>query len=91
VDGLPAAAGPVRSMAKWSAGHFYVFAGSPAEGANQPAVFELPCVGDASATVLDENRTIPVLGESFTDSFADANTIHIYRLDGGSTCGLGAG
>ena len=25
---------------------------------------------------------------SFTDSFADKNAVHIYRIDGGSTCGL---
>lgn len=67
-----------------------MFAGSTAEGVNQSAVFELPCIGDATATVVNENRTIPVLCGSFTDSFADANTIHIYRIDGGSSCGLGA-
>jgi hypothetical protein len=25
---------------------------------------------------------------SFTDSFADGNAVHIYRIDGGTTCGL---
>ena len=29
-----------------------------------------------------------VSGGSFTDSFADKNAIHIYRIDGGSRCGL---
>ena len=45
-------------------------------------------VGSASATVLDEGRAIPVNGGSFADSFADGNAVHIYRIDGGSTCGL---
>jgi hypothetical protein len=38
--------------------------------------------------VLDENRALPVAGGSFTDSFADGNAVHVYRLDGGATCGL---
>jgi hypothetical protein len=25
---------------------------------------------------------------SFADQFADGNAVHIYRIDGGSTCGL---
>jgi hypothetical protein len=28
---------------------------------------------------------------SFTDSFATKNSIHIYRIDGGSSCGLTGG
>ena len=53
-----------------------------------PGTFSIPCVGNATATVLGENRTIPVSAGSFTDSFADGNAVHIYRIDGGSTCGL---
>jgi len=29
-----------------------------------------------------------VLNRSFTDSFGDKNAVHIYRIDGGSICGL---
>ena len=75
-------------MVKWANGHFYVFAGSA--GSAVSGRFSLPCVGDASATVLNEGRSIPVTGGSFTDSFADGNAIHIYRIDGGSSCGLPA-
>ena len=67
-------------------GHLYVFAGSggsPVEGR-----FSLPCVGNAKAAVVGENRTVPVRKGSFSDHFADGNAIHIYRIDGGSTCGL---
>ena len=74
------------AMVKWANGHFYVFAGSA--GSAVTGSFSLPCVGDASAAVLDEGRTIPVRGGSFADSFADGNAVHIYRIDGGSTCGL---
>ena len=50
--------------------------------------FAIPCAGNATATVLGENRTLPVTAGSFSDSFADGNAVHIYRIDGGSTCGL---
>ena len=75
-----------KAKGKTAEGHLYVFAGSagsPVEGR-----FSLPCVGDAQAAVVGENRTIPVRGGSLSDHFADGNAIHIYRIDGGSTCGL---
>jgi hypothetical protein len=78
----------VRAMAKWDGHNFYVLAGSAANGGAFQANFAIPCVGNATATVLGENRTIPVSGGSFTDSFADGNAVHIYRIDGGSACGL---
>jgi hypothetical protein len=51
----------------------------------------MPCVGDATVTVIDEDRTIPVTDGAFTDTFADGNAVHIYRIDGGSDCGVDAG
>jgi hypothetical protein len=77
----------VKAMVKWQGGHFYVFAGS-AQNTSSTGSFSMPCVGDATATVLGESRTIPVNGGSFTDAFADGNAVHIYRIDGGSGCGL---
>lgn len=59
-------------------GDLYVFAGSagsPVEGR-----FSLPCVGNTKAAVLGENRSVAVRHGSFSDHFADANAIHIYRL-----------
>jgi hypothetical protein len=38
--------------------------------------------------VLGESRTLPVDDGSWTDDYADGNSIHIYRIDGGTTCGL---
>ena len=43
---------------KKAKGHLYVFAGSA--GSSVKGRFSLPCVGDAKAAVLGENRTIPV-------------------------------
>ena len=37
-------------------------------------------VSGTSVQVLFEGRTIPVVGGQFTDSFADGNAIHIYRI-----------
>jgi hypothetical protein len=87
--------GDVRYMVKWSGGKFYLFAGADRGGGN--ATFSIPCVGNATAVRLapsnlpGEAASIPVTGGSFTDSFADKNAVHIYRIDGGSTCGLAAG
>jgi hypothetical protein len=79
----------IRAMVKWYAGNFYVFAGSR-ENTASTGTFSLPCVGDATAERLGEGGPVPVSGGSFSDSFADGNAIHIYRIDGGSTCGLPA-
>jgi hypothetical protein len=67
----------------------YVFAGSA--GAPVQGRFSLPCVGDSTATVVDENRKLPVRNGSFSDHFAGGNAIHIYRIDGVSKCGPGPG
>jgi hypothetical protein len=80
------ATGDVKHMVKFSGGKFYVFAGAHNGGGQ--ATFSIPCVGDATAVVAGENRSIPVNGGQWTDLFADPNAIHIYRIDGGSTCGL---
>ncbi len=78
--------GPVRAMVKWQGGSFYVFAGST--GAAGTGTVSIPCVGNATAARLGEAGSVPVTSGSFTDSFADRNSVHIYRLDGGSRCGL---
>jgi hypothetical protein len=79
----------IRAMVKWYAGKFYVFAGSR-ENRKSTGTFTLPCVGDATAERLGEGGSVHISGGSFRDSFADGNAIHIYRIDGGSTCGLPA-
>jgi hypothetical protein len=90
VEGLAATTSPIDTMAKWSRGRFYLFAGSRARSA-QRATFTVRCVGDATVTVVDENRTLPLRNGSFEDRFADRNAVHIYRIDGGSSCGLPRG
>jgi hypothetical protein len=79
-------AGKVRYMVKWAKGRFYVFTGADRSGGS--ATFSIRCVGNATAVVLGESRSVPVRHGSFTDQFADKNAIHIYRIDRGSSCGL---
>jgi hypothetical protein len=87
VEGLVTTTSKVETMTKFSGGKFYVFTG-PTTNAPQTAVLRADCVGNATATVLHENRTVPVVNGVITDSFANGTTNHIYRIDGGSTCGL---
>jgi hypothetical protein len=65
-------------------GDLYVFAGSA--GSSVEGRFSLPCVGDTKAAVLGEGRSVAVHHGSFSDHFADANAIHIYRLDPDRSC-----
>ena len=85
VEGLLSTAADVRTMAKYRGGAFYIFAGSKAN-ARGSAMFVVPCVGNARVTVVDEGRSIPMTAGRFSDSFADGNAIHIYRIEGGSNC-----
>jgi hypothetical protein len=82
-----AAAGAVRASARWDGSNFYILAGA-ATNAGSQASFSLPCVGDATATVLGEGRSIPVTAGAFADDFADGLAVHVYKIDGGSRCGL---
>jgi hypothetical protein len=91
VEGLVESSPGVRTMAKWQGGTFWVFAARSENGGSSSNTISLPCVGDATAAVDGESRSVPVTSGQLTDTFADGNTVHIYRIDGGSTCGLPAG
>ncbi len=80
------AKGKKAAKKKKAKGNLYVFAGSA--GSAVKGRFSLPCVSNAKAEVVGENRTIPIRRGSFSDHFADGNAIHIYRIDAGSRCGL---
>ena len=64
----------------------YVSAGAR-NGATTGTV-SIPCAGNGTATRLGEAGSVPVASGSLSDSFADKNAVHIYRIDGGSRCGL---
>ena len=67
----------VKIMGKFSDGKLYIFAGSA--GGSGQAAFSVP--NGTTATVLGENRSVPISGGLFSDNFVDANAIHIYRID----------
>jgi hypothetical protein len=85
VVGATRTKGAVDTLTKWSGDHYYVFAGSR-DPNGESVTFDLACTRDAVATVLGENRTVPITGGTFSDTFADGNAVHLYRIDGGSTC-----
>ena len=69
---------PVEAMVKQHGGATYVFAvGMRPETAQ--ATFQLQGIGDATAEVLDEQRTLPVAGGTFADEF-EPYGVHLYRI-----------
>ena len=85
VDRFVTTRAAVDTMTKRYGGSFYVFAGSRATRA-QNAVFHVDCGGDATVSVLDEDRTLRLSGGTFEDSFADGNAVHIYRIEDARAC-----
>lgn len=83
-NGYVTATGTISVMAKYYNSNFYVFAGSGQPGtpppANQNVTFTLAGSPNTTATVVNEGRTINVVNGQFTDTFADANAIHIYQI-----------
>ena len=79
-DGFVTADPTVRTMAKFYDNKYYVFAGSKEIKASEPTL-SLSGVVNGTATVIAENRTVPISNGRFSDRFADGNAVHIYRID----------
>jgi hypothetical protein len=79
-DGFVRAGPSVRAMAKFHEKKYYVFAGSK-ENVGSTATFSLSELDKGTATVIGENRTIPISNGRFSDSFEDGNAIHIYGIE----------
>jgi hypothetical protein len=72
---------PVDTMLKRYGGATYLFAVAMRAG-DSNATFEVTCLAQsATATVLDESRSLPVIAGSFTDHFSDYQA-HLYRIEG---------
>jgi hypothetical protein len=77
--GLVTASIGVKAAAKWNGGAPVVIAGNTDHTA-RTGTFTL--AGSwSSVTVVGENRTIPVSGGTFTDSFPAETTIHVYQVN----------
>jgi hypothetical protein len=88
VDHLVVTSSAVDVATKLHRGHFYVLAGSR-QDVDQTARLHFRCGLPRSARVLGENRTLRIRNGRLDDRFRNGNAVHIYRIDGGTTCGLG--
>lgn len=86
LDGATLTSGPVDHATKLHNGKVYVFAGANKNTGGE-ATLTVKC-GGSTAVVIDENRTIPIVDGNFTDTFADGNAVHLYRIEGGGSCGF---
>ncbi len=72
------------TMLKWYQGSAYVFAmiNGAADSVAGGRTFTLPpgLAGATSVQVVDEGRSIPVVGGQFSDTFAAESTYHIYKV-----------
>lgn len=74
------ASGIVSMMKKYQ-GNAYIFASLAVAGTTGSKTFTLPRnVRGRMITVVSENRTLPVVGRSFTDTFANEYTHHVYKV-----------
>jgi autotransporter passenger strand-loop-strand repeat protein len=78
--------GGIEVMAKDYNGQFYIFADTrdSETQTNISATFTIADKIATSVTVVNENRSIPVVNGVFTDTFAYAWTVHIYQVNDGS-------
>lgn len=73
---------PIDTMLKRWHGSTYLFAEAARPGGPATASFTLrDCPAHATATVLDENRSIPITDGTLKDDFAKPYEVHIYRID----------
>ena len=76
-DSYASASASVRAMTKLHDGTHYIFAGSRNNVAST-ATFSV--ASGQTATVVGEGRSIPITNGRFTDTFANGNAVHIYRI-----------
>jgi hypothetical protein len=76
--------GVATVMTKQACPSYYVFAGSgkPATPppANQTVTFKLAAAWSGTVTVVNEGRTLTATNGTFSDTFADADTYHVYQI-----------
>ncbi len=84
VSPAPTTFSGIDTMAKYHDGQFTIFADTRDSGSatDIPATFHVADPSATSVTVVNENRTIPVVNGTFSDTFATGATVHIYRVNG---------
>ena len=83
VNPAPTTFSGIETMAKYYNGEFYIFADTRFSGAatNINATLTINDPDATSVTVINENRTLSVSNEKFTDTFATGSTVHIYKVN----------
>jgi hypothetical protein len=92
VDGFVSVDGPARAMTKLQDDTFWVMAGATTPEGGSVTV-TTSCLDDGTVVVDGEDRTLPLRDGRFTDTFADGDAVHVYRIDAGQDaardCGVG--
>lgn len=78
LDGALTVTGEVDTAVKVDGDDQVLLAASTATGPTE-ATFDLVCARDGTVTVLGEDRELTMSGGVFTDTFADADAVHLYR------------
>lgn len=81
VDGALGIPSGVDASVKLFDNHLYIIAGATEEG-EQRVPFRLNCSTDTTVDVMFEQRSLVISDGTFTDTFADGNATHIYRISG---------
>jgi hypothetical protein len=76
---LTVASGQVNSMAKYHDGAAYLFVGSRSKSSQQVSL-KVNGITNGVATVVDENRTVPISNGVLNDTFAGETAVHIYKI-----------
>ena len=83
-DGLASiAAGNANLMVKAQNGSYYLFV-TPRQKGAQSVTINVGGAGASTASVLYENRSLPLSNGQLVDTFANQNTVHIYKITPGS-------
>ena len=77
-NGFVTTTGKVNVMTKYYNGAFYIFAA--ARDTTTQSITFTPKSG-SSVEVLDEGRSIPYNGATFSDTFAGETAVHIYKVN----------
>jgi hypothetical protein len=77
---LTVTGGSVNAMVKFYNGHYYLFVGTTSYS-NQTVTMKLNGVGNTTATVVNENRSVNVSNGTFSDSFTGETGVHIYEIN----------
>jgi hypothetical protein len=72
--------GSIDQLTKWDGANFYVFTGSTLATGSTMGSVTVPGGPNGTAEVIGEDRTVQVINGTITDTWTDANTVHLYKI-----------